>query len=687
MKAKKVFFYTVNHQNQTQKAYSLIAQKKLTAIELAVSFIHQKQYAEAEELLDKVLQSVPGFSKALIQKSRILKIKGEFEQAEVVLKQVLAQNPHSVAALNNLGNIYAEQNRFNDALHLYEKVLLLNPRQGHTHKNIGLIHVKTNNYREAMQHFAESHKLMPLDCSVLFEIGKLYDKNGNLLKAIEIYNEILKIDAGNLEVMMLLGINYRKMGHFEKATPYFEQVWRQNPRCSEAFYLLARCKSDIADWNRWDDTRRELIETLERDLAGSESLNCSPMDVHYYDIPDELQFRVMKRIAAKHSGFRSGLFSFTGRKHKKLRIGYLSPDFRAHALGMSVYKMFSHHNREAFEVYVFSQFIPNENDPFHLEIKASADRFFDIQNLDEAAVARLIYENEIDILVDFGGYSTHTKPGILRLKPAPVQVFMFGQPDTTAMPEVDYFISDKLLIDSENRQYYTENILYLPYGFICSPIKANGKAITRAEVGIAPDAFVFCSFCNPYKFEPFMFAVWMKLLQQVDNSVLYLMSNGNATFEKNILSEATLHDVDPARLFFANNVSVADHIERMKTCDLFLDTPYYSSCSSASHALMAGLPVVTLCGKTNASRQGASVCHAAGLDEMICYSTNEYFQKALQLASKPLELDKLKKYLSQKQREIPHFDLALNVGYIEEAYRKIWDVYSRGKTQNDIVIN
>lgn len=395
----------------------------------------------------------------------------------------------------------------------------------------------------------------------------------------------------------------------------------------------------------------------------------------------------MKHLAAKYNHFKTGLFTFSGREHKKLRIGYLSPDFRAHALGMSVYKMFSHHNREAFEVYVFSQFIPNENDPFHLEIKASADRFFDIQNLEEEAAARLIYENEIDILVDFGGYSTHTKPGILRLKPAPVQVFMFGQPDTTAMPEVDYFISDKLLIDSENRQYYTENILYLPYGFICSPIKANGKAITRAEVGIAPDAFVFCSFCNPYKLEPFMFAVWMKLLQQVDNSVLYLMSNGNATFEKNILSEATLHDVDPARLFFANNVSIAGHIERMKLCDLFLDTPYYSSCSSASHALMAGLPVVTLCGKTNASRQGASVCHAAGLDEMICYSTNEYFQKALQLASKPLELDKLKKYLSQKQREIPHFDLALNVGYIEEAYRKIWDVYSRGKTQNDIVIN
>jgi predicted O-linked N-acetylglucosamine transferase (SPINDLY family) len=659
-----------------RKCLEFHPKRYLILTELSASFIGQNNFSEAQTFLAESYKLNDKYAKTYILQAKLLKLQNKYNEAEQVLRQLLEINPQSVAGLNNLGNILANKGELNEAMLLFKKSMAINPQKGEAYKNVGLIELKNGNYREAMKNFIKAHRLMPTNISVLFEIGRLFGQKKQRQKALEVYEQIISLAPENGEAMMLSGINYWHMGQFEKAALYFETVYKSNSTYTEAFYRLMRCKADLADWENWDDNRTKLMANLTNDLESSRPLACSPMDLHYYNVPDELQFQVMKRYSEKYNNVPANVFSFAGRNHNKIRVGYLSPDFRTHALGMSVYKMFEHHNREQFEIYVFSQYIPNPNDVFHKVIMDNADYFFNIENFNDKAAAQFIYDNEIDILVDFGGYSTHTKPGILKQKPAPVQLFMFGQPDTTAMPEVDYFISDYNLINQENQKYYTENIKRIPYGFICSPIEPSNKGITRKQLGLADDVFVFCSFCSPYKYEPTFFALWMNLLKQVEDSVLWLLSNGNASFEKNILKQAKLHGVNAKRILFAQSMPIAEHLERMKLADLFLDTRYYSSCSSASHALMAGLPVLTLRGNTNASRQGATVCQAAGLDDMICDSLEEYGQKALELATTGLKLYSVKKRLNKAHSQIAHFNMALNVSHIEKAFTEIWKNYT-----------
>ncbi|MGE0076228.1 MAG: tetratricopeptide repeat protein [Bacteroidales bacterium] len=654
--------------------------------ELATSLIELGNLDEAQSLLLQAAQIDNHNENIFILQAKIFQLTNDIESAQALLRRLLQINPRSVAGLNSLASLLAENCQSDEAVNLLLQAIEIEPEQGAAFKKLGLLHLKNNNHKAALPLLLKANKLLPSDIDVLFAIGKVLDAGKQLQKAIKVYQRILALEPTNGEAMMLAGINNWHIRNYDEAVSYFDKVYKAHPFYTEAFYRLMRCKADMADWVDYEQLHQKLIDTIIKDLQNPRPLACSPMDLHYYNLPDNLQYKVMRRFSQQRIITAKKNFNFGRRNHNKIRIGYLSPDFRSHALGMSVYKMFGCHNRDQFEVYVFSQYIPNPNDPFHNEIKNTANRFFDLQGMDEYASAQLIYDNEIDILVDFGGYSSFTKSGILSLKPAPIILHMFGQPDTTAMSQVDYFISDHNLIDGTNRQFYTEKIVYLPHGFICSPIEPSGQSFTRADFGIADNAFVFCSFCSPYKYEPRMFSVWMQLLKQVDNSVLWLMTNNNKTFEQNIINSAEQHGVSKEQIVFAKPMPIADHLQRMKLCDLFLDTLHYSSCSTASHALMIGLPVLTLRGNTNASRQGATVCKASGLFQTICNDMVEYYHKAIELATCPQKLSELKVHLLQNHNNIPHFDISLNVRYIENAYRTIWQRYESGEVPSDTAI-
>ncbi|MBN2745011.1 MAG: tetratricopeptide repeat protein [Marinilabiliaceae bacterium] len=654
--------------------------------ELADVLMAQQRYSEADELLCRAASLNARFEKLWLRKAKLLKLQGDMSGAEMALRQLIQLDPRSAAAFNNLGNILVDDDRWAEAMLMYQKAVALNPQLGAAYKSIGLIELQSGNQRQAMEALVAAHRLMPADVSVLRGVGRLFEGRHLWDKANEVYAQIQTLEPDNHELLMLQGINHVRMGNVEQAAACFDTVWMRHPLYAEAFFRLARCKAELADWSYWDDTRSQLITLLERSLHTDGPFACAPIDLHYYHVPDELQYRVMHRLASQHVFRNRVAFDFSGRRHSRIRLGYLSPDFRAHALGMSVYKMFGCHDRSRFEVYLFSQHIPDENDPFHREIRQSADHFVDLRGMDAMASARIIHGHEIDILIDFGGYSMHAKPAILALKPAPVQVMMFGQPDTTAIPQVDYFVADDNLIDTDNRKYYSEKIIYLPQGFICSPIEPASTGLTRRQLGIPDDAFVFCSFCSPYKYEPTMFTLWMRLLKQVPGSVLWLMSNGSARYEQNIAAEAARHGVEAARILFAQPLPIHLHLERMQLADLFLDTRCYSSCSSGSHALMAGVPLVTLRGQSHASRQGATVCRAAGLHDTICYSMGQYYQKALELATHPRQLADLKARLDRRRHPIAHFDMPLNVRAIEQAWLTIWERYVAGNETADVVV-
>ena len=661
--------------------------KHIILTELATALVYLDKLEEAEKILTESMDINSKYEKTYIQLAKLNKQTGRKTDAERLLRELLSINSQSAPAMNNLGTLLMEENKTEEALSLFRKVIEINPQLGSAYKNIALIELKNGNKQEALHYFSIAAKFFPEDADLLIDFANLLVSENKHSKAITLYEKTLEKQPDKKEILVTLGRSYQLSREFSKAIGCYEKALDIDANLSAAFYLMARCKTDLCDWRDWEKTRGKFISYLEKDIKSPEPVTCSSYDTHYYNIPDELQFRLMRRIAEKYNPETETKFEFSNRNHAKLRIGYISPDFRNHAVGMSVYQLFQHHNRNYFEIFAFSLVIPTEEDFIYRKIKADVDYFHDISKISVIEAAKLIYECEIDILVDFGAYTNHTKPEILAMKPAPIQIHMIGQPDTTGSDKYDFFVSDSLLIDEVNRKYYTENILYLPHGFICSPIKPSDKQITRKEIGIADDAFVFCSFCSPYKYEPKMFEIWMRILNEVENSVLWLLGISNQSFENNLRSFAQEHDVNKSRIIFSEYAPIEEHLNRYRLCDLFLDTLYYTSSSTGIHALMMGMPIVTYRGETNAMRQGASVCHAAGLDETICDSLDEYYQLAIDLANSPQKLQQLKDKLPINNPSSQYFDLRKDVGYMEKAYLKIWNTYIKQEKFTDIYID
>jgi predicted O-linked N-acetylglucosamine transferase (SPINDLY family) len=342
--------------------------------------------------------------------------------------------------------------------------------------------------------------------------------------------------------------------------------------------------------------------------------------------------------------------------------------------------IFEHHDRTRFETAAISWGAPDRSE-MRTRLTAVFDRFIDIERETDARVARTLRDMEIDIAVDLMGFTGECRPGILALRPAPVQVNFLGYPGTMGAPYIDYLIADRVVIPEGEQQHYSENVVYLPDSYlpidssrlISSPVPA------RHEAGLPETGFVFASFNNSYKFSPEMFAVWMRLLHAVQGSVLWL-SAGNPAVARNLAREAEARGVEGGRLIFAPFMPrPEDHLARLKLADLFLDTLPYNAHATAGDALLAGLPVLTCKGSSFAGRVAASLLHSAGLTELTTESLADYEALALELAREPTMLALMKTKLARNRSTYPLFDTARFTRHIEAAFATMAERSRRGE--------
>jgi predicted O-linked N-acetylglucosamine transferase (SPINDLY family) len=349
--------------------------------------------------------------------------------------------------------------------------------------------------------------------------------------------------------------------------------------------------------------------------------------------------------------------------------------------------VFETHDRSRFEVTAFS-FGPAVNDAMQLRLKKAFEHFVDVSEKSDIEIAMLAKNREIDIAIDLMGFTHNCRTGIFAQRLAPVQVNYLGHPGTMGTSFMDYLIADRILIPEENKSYYTEKIVYMPDSYQAndSSRKISDKKFARREMGLPEDGFVFCCFNNSYKITPDLFDIWMRLLHKVPRSVLWLFE-ANSSCVKNLRKEALSRGIAEEQVIFANLMELNDHIARQQLADLFLDTFYYNAHATASHALWAGLPVLTCLGKTFASRVGASLLHAVGLPEMITYSHGEYEALALQLATDPEKLSAIHKKLAENKMTYPLFNTELFTKHIENAYTKMWEISQAGSASQDIYVH
>jgi predicted O-linked N-acetylglucosamine transferase (SPINDLY family) len=478
-----------------------------------------------------------------------------------------------------------------------------------------------------------------------------------------------------------LGAKYHRDGRFNDK-PLDAVTEDVDPR---AVYLgfeierLARC--EWADYQTKIASIRKLTEDL---LAEGAHTPLTPFNSLSLPLPPSLQLAIARNEANYiKAGMaeikRSQGFIPVRRPVDRLRIGYVSADFRYHPTAHLMRSLFKIHDRRGFEIYGYA-LNKEDGSRYYSQIKADCDHFIDLTELSNAQAAQRIYEDGIHILVDLMGYTKYARTEIFALQPAPIQVSYLGFPGTLGADFIHYILADSTVLPAEQAEFFTEQPVYLPD---CYQVNDRWQeiaetGISRADQGLPEKGFVFCCFNQANKLDPVMFAVWVRILKELPGSVLWLLLT-RAEMQDNLRREAEAHGVAGERLIFAKHLPKDRHLERHRLADLFLDTRLYNAHTTASDALWAGLPVLTCRGQAFAARVGASLLQAVGLPQLITENLKEYHRLAIHLATQPQELLELRNRLLKNRLSTPLFDTERFVRHLEQGYRIMWARYQRAE--------
>jgi predicted O-linked N-acetylglucosamine transferase (SPINDLY family) len=379
-------------------------------------------------------------------------------------------------------------------------------------------------------------------------------------------------------------------------------------------------------WDNYDARTQQLAQRLEQGLETGDPVPMAvPMRVLSFPLPLELP----RRVASCHASTIAASMAPFGQVHpphpasgrRPLRIGYLSADFCCHAMGGLIHGFFSQHDRSRCRPIGYM--LSASRDRFTRSVAKGCDRLRDVSQLSSEAIAHKIQSDGIDVLVDLMGYTHQGRPSVLALRPAPLQLIYLGYPGSMGAPFIDGVVADEWLIPPELEHGYSETVLRLPWGFVCSaPLPADPgeplpPAPTRSALGIGPEQMVFACFNRPEKFDPHRFDAWMEILRAVPNSVLLLVV-GNIASQERLLQRALARGLQPGRLIFAEKTPAAQFAELCRLADLFLDTAHYGAGATGAMALQAGLPLLTCPGEHFVSRMGASLCASVHMHDLIC---------------------------------------------------------------------
>ena len=585
------------------------------------------QHADALAAFDAALRVAPQFTDAALNKAALLNELGRYREA-LALLQPCSRIEHPQVQLN-LGVAYFHISEYGRAAHCARSALRLNPQESGALALLGAICLKQKSLADALVYSRQAAALNPHDASVRNNVATILSEQGDFSAAAQAFEQTLALD---------------------KAYPF-----------ARGSLLHARMKAVM--WEDYETLIDQIREGIEAGRKESDPFSLLPTD-----LAPAVQKRCAQLYVAARYPAVDPYTRWQANGRAKIRIAYLSADFFNHATAFLMAELFELHDRERFEIIGIC-YGRSPDDAMRRRVSQSFDQFHEVADKSDQEIAALIHGLGIDIAVDLKGHTAETRLGILAYRPAPVQVHYLGYPGTTGAPFIDYLIADPMLIPSEHQPHYTEKIAYLPdcYQVNDSKRQISDRIFARAELGLPENGFVFCSFNNNFKITPDLFDVWMRLLQRVEGSVLWLFQD-NATAAENLEKEAVARGVDANRLIFAERMPLAEHLARHRCADLFLDAWFCNAHTTASDALWAGLPLVTKIGDTFASRVAASLLTAMGMPELIAVTPQAYEELAYELAMNPAKLKFLKSKLEQNRHTAPLFDTPRFTRNLERAY-------------------
>ena len=627
------------------------AEQHYRQLQLAKVLHQQNRPAEALELLDALLAAadLPSAgtlrARALTNRGALLQLKGDLDAAAADHGEALRLDPGLTLAGDNLLAL---------AMQL---------------RSLGRSH-------QALEALRVILRATPQRPDLLLQLGTTLMELGRVDAAVPCFRRLLRQEPHQSEGHYLLGQALAALGQTEAGIAELEAALALDPAATEVLVQLEMHRLSLCDWDGYDRRAAQLLTQLQTYAKTTEGALLPPLTGSLFMLPPALHRRLGERWAETTSRSMAALRLPQPPPRpagRRLRIGYLSADFRNHPMGNLLHGVFSQHDRRRFEVFAYS--LIDVSDPVTAVIRSGVDHFALVAAESSEAIAQRIRADGIDVLIDLMGHTHHSRPGVLALRPAPLQLHYLGYPGSLGADWIDGVIADAWLIPPEHEPHYRETVHRLPWGFVSSaplPDLADPATLplSRQALGLPLEAVVYACFNRPEKITPAVFNGWLEILRQVPGSLLWII-NDHPLVEERLRARLAAAGLEPQRLVFTPKLESAAFGQACALADLLLDTSPYGYGATAVTALAAGRPLLTCPGDSFASRMGASLCAATGLEELICPTPDAYQQRAIALGRQPAELERLRRQLLEGHGELPLFDTATWVGHLESLLERL----------------
>ena len=664
---------------QAEAAYREILQLEPRHFEalhmLGLAAFQKGELQTGIDLVGKAIEIDPDQPSAHVNMGNALRLLKRPQDALASYDRALQLSPDSIDALYNRSNILLELNRPAEALAGADHTLRLEPDHFGALNSRGRALRYMNRLEDALAAYDMALQRKPDYAIALYNRGNVLRELKRLDEALASYDRALQFKPADANTLTNRGTTLVELKRMKEAAACFAKLLEVAPGYDYALGNFFYCQLSCCDWTQFAQTSDRLVRSVEAGERAS-------MPFAFLAISDSPSANLRCASTFAHDKYpRVHPPLWTGQRysHDQIRVAYLSADFRDHAIAYLTAELFERHDTRRFDITAVS-FGPDGEDEMRVRLRRAFGRFLEVRTRSDREVAQLMRDLEIDIAVDLTGYTADCRTGILAHRPAPIQVNYLGYPGTMGVDYIDYVLADAVVIPLGQQIHYTEKVVYLPDCYQANDSKRRIATRTprRDEVGLPEEGFVFCCFNNNHKIAPYIFDIWMRLLDKVQGSVLWLFEGG-PTVSDNLRQAAAQRGVAPERLVFAPRMPPDRHLARHRLADLFLDTLPYNAHTTASDALWAGLPVLTCMGNAFAGRVAASLLHAVGMPEMITSSLAEYEALALKLASTPEMLAAIRAKLARDPAALPLFDADRFRRHIESAFTTMWERQQRGQ--------
>jgi protein O-GlcNAc transferase len=672
---------------QAQAAVELIDRSLESEPQQPMAFLNrgvaQQQLQRREEALDsfdRALRLMPDNADALNNRGNILLELQRPEEALASFDAALRLRPGFPLALNNRGSALRALKRVAEALPCYEQVLAQAPENPQALANYANCMLDLQRYDRALEYYDRALQQM--------QDPEIFRSRGNALLALQraaealaSYEEALRLQPSQPDTLFSVGIALLALQRPEAARKSFQALNDLAPEHAYARGYLEFSRRRICEWTDAERYSRELVAAVTRGAKAD-------VPFSFLAVSDSASAQLQCARTFVSAQYPERAAASTRRRtfnHERIRLAYVSPDLRNHVVSRLLVGIFEGHDRESFEVNALS-LRPPDSHPFGRRVHDAFDRFIDVSSKSDTDVAALMHEMEIDIAIDLTGFTEGQRTGIFALRGAPVQVNYLGFPGTLGAPYIDYIIADDFVIPPDSQAHYAEKVASLPDCFHPTDHRRPVPQVaSRAQLGLPDSALVCCSLNNSYKYTVPLVDIWVRLLQQVPGSVLWLVADDEVT-ETNLRRHVAERGLQPQRLVLSRRASYEDHLARLGCADLFLDTLPFNAGATASDVLWAGVPLLTCAGDAFAARMAGSLLRAVGLPELVTFNLEEYERRALELLAAPAHLAQLRRKLVEARTSSSLFETGRYCRNLEAAYRMMWQKSQRGEPPAPIAV-